>query len=76
MSVLIYLVLTAAVFAALDRGEVDAALLIHEGRLLFEQRGCVAVTELGQWWLAETGLPLPRGVNVIRRALGRATAAV
>ena len=49
------------VFEALDAGEVDAALLIHEGRLLFEQRGCVAVAELGEWWLAETGLPLPRG---------------
>ncbi len=60
----------AAVFEALDRGEVEAALLIHEGRLLFEQRGCVAVAELGQWWLGETGLPLPLGVNVIRRALG------
>jgi 1,4-dihydroxy-6-naphthoate synthase len=66
----------AAVFDALDRGEVDAALLIHEGRLLFEQRGCVAVAELGQWWLAETGLPLPLGVNVIRRGLGDATIAL
>jgi 1,4-dihydroxy-6-naphthoate synthase len=60
----------AAVFAAVERGDVDAALLIHEGRLLFEERGYVAVAELGQWWLAETGLPLPLGVNVIRRALG------
>lgn len=64
-----------AVFDALDRGEVDAALLIHEGRLLFEQHGCVAVAELGQWWLGETGLPLPLGVNVIRRALGEVTIA-
>ena len=60
----------SAVFEALERGEVDAAVLIHEGRLLFEQSGCVAVAELGQWWLGETGLPLPLGVNVIRRALG------
>lgn len=58
------------VFEALDRGEVDAALLIHEGRLLYDQRGCVAVTELGEWWLRATGLPLPLGVNVIRRGLG------
>jgi len=65
-----------AVFEALERGEVDAALLIHEGRLLFERHGCVAVAELGQWWLAETGLPLPLGVNVIRRALGPDTIAL
>jgi 1,4-dihydroxy-6-naphthoate synthase len=58
------------VFQALDRGEVDAALLIHEGRLLYHLRGCLAVAELGEWWLRETGLPLPLGVNVIRRGLG------
>ena len=63
------------VFAALDAGEVDAALLIHEGRLLFQERGYVQLVELGQWWLAETGLPLPLGVNVIRRALGPAVVA-
>jgi 1,4-dihydroxy-6-naphthoate synthase len=63
----------ARVFEALDRGEVDAALLIHEGRLVFEQRGYVAVAELGEWWLRETGLPLPLGVNVIRRDLGAET---
>src|SRR3954468_13994789 len=63
------------VFDALDAGEIDAALLIHEGRLLYEQRGCARVAELGEWWLAETGLPLPLGVNVIRRALGAETVA-
>jgi 1,4-dihydroxy-6-naphthoate synthase len=64
------------VFEALDRGEVDAALLIHEGRLLYETRGCVRVAELGEWWLRETHLPLPLGVNVIRRDLGPATVAL
>jgi 1,4-dihydroxy-6-naphthoate synthase len=59
------------VFTALDSAEVDAALLIHEGRLLYQERGYVALLELGQWWLAETGLPLPLGINVIRRALGK-----
>ncbi|MGD0838199.1 MAG: MqnA/MqnD/SBP family protein [Polyangia bacterium] len=65
----------ARVFEALDAGEVEAALLIHEGRLLYERRGCQRVAELGEWWLAETGLPLPLGVNVIRRALGAHTIA-
>jgi 1,4-dihydroxy-6-naphthoate synthase len=58
------------VFEALDSGEVDAALLIHEGRLVYDRRGCVSVVELGEWWLRESGLPLPLGVNVIRRGLG------
>lgn len=58
------------IFEALDSGEIDAALLIHEGRLLFEGRGYLKVAELGEWWEAETRLPLPLGVNVIRRGLG------
>jgi 1,4-dihydroxy-6-naphthoate synthase len=58
------------IFEALEAGEVDAALLIHEGRLTYGARGLHAIVDLGAWWLAETGLPLPLGVNVIRRALG------
>jgi hypothetical protein len=60
------------VFDALDQGRIDAALLIHEGRLLYQERGYARVAELGEWWQGETGLPLPLGVNVIRRALGPA----
>jgi 1,4-dihydroxy-6-naphthoate synthase len=58
------------IFEALAAGEVDAALLIHEGRLLYSARGLQLVVDLGVFWLAKTGLPLPLGVNVIRRALG------
>jgi len=64
------------IFEALDRGEIDAALLIHEGRLLYEERGLHKIVDLGEWWLAETRLPLPLGVNVIRRALGAETVAL
>jgi len=58
------------IFDALAAGEVDAALLIHEGRLLYPARGLHLVTDLGVYWLERTGLPLPLGVNVIRRGLG------
>jgi len=58
------------IFDALAAGEVDAALLIHEGRLLYRQRGLHLVTDLGVFWQARTALPLPLGVNVIRRGLG------
>ena len=60
----------ARIFDALAAGEIDAALLIHEGRLLYRERGLHKVVDLGEWWLTESGLPLPLGVNVIRRALG------
>jgi 1,4-dihydroxy-6-naphthoate synthase len=58
------------IFEALTAGEVDAALLIHEGRLLYPARGLHLVTDLGVSWQERTGLPLPLGVNVIRRGLG------
>jgi 1,4-dihydroxy-6-naphthoate synthase len=51
-------------------GRADAGLLIHEGQLTFEDYGLVKILDLGEWWLLETGLPLPLGVNVIRRDLG------
>jgi 1,4-dihydroxy-6-naphthoate synthase len=51
-------------------GRADAGLLIHEGQLTYEQEGLAKVVDLGEWWLLETGLPLPLGVNVARRDLG------
>jgi 1,4-dihydroxy-6-naphthoate synthase len=51
-------------------GRADAGLLIHEGQLTFEDYELVKVLDLGEWWLLETGLPLPLGVVVARRDLG------
>ena len=51
-------------------GRADAGLLIHEGQLTYEAEGLHKVIDLGEWWLLETGLPLPLGVNVARRDLG------
>ncbi len=55
---------------AVQTGAVDAGLLIHEGQLLFSQIGLHKVVDLGQWWLEQTGLPLPLGGNAVRRSLG------
>jgi 1,4-dihydroxy-6-naphthoate synthase len=61
-------------FDAVRNGEVDAALLIHEGRVTFEREGFHKVVDLGQAWASLTGgLPLPLGGNVIRRGLGPET---
>ena len=51
-------------------GRADAGLLIHEGQLTYTAEGLEKIVDLGEWWLAETGLPLPLGVNVARRDLG------
>lgn len=50
--------------------EVDAGVIIHEGQLTYGTYGLARVVDLGTWWKKETGLPLPLGGNVIRRALG------
>jgi len=56
-----------------ERGESDAGLLIHEGQLTHEGEGFTLIEDLGEWWYAETGLPLPLGGNVVRRDLGEET---
>lgn len=50
-------------------GEYDAGVVIHEGQLTFGDEGLTAIVDLGAWWKADTGLPLPLGGNGIRRDL-------
>jgi 1,4-dihydroxy-6-naphthoate synthase len=58
-------------FDALRAREVDAMLLIHEGRLTYEREKFVKVCDLGEAWSQVTGgMPLPLGGNAVRRALG------
>ena len=54
---------------AVEIGEVDGGVLIHEGRFVYERYGLELVADLGQMWEAETGLPLPLGAIVIKRDL-------
>lgn len=56
-----------------ERGEVDAGLIIHEGQLTYQDQGLSLVVDLGTWWYEKTGLPLPLGANAIRRDLGQET---
>jgi len=51
-------------------GQAAAGLLIHEGQLTYGAAGLEKIVDLGEWWLEETGLPLPLGANVARRDLG------
>jgi 1,4-dihydroxy-6-naphthoate synthase len=57
--------------AVLD-GQADLGLLIHEGQITHAQMGLVKILDFGEMWLKDTGLPLPLGVNVMRRDLGDA----
>jgi 1,4-dihydroxy-6-naphthoate synthase len=55
---------------AVERGDVDAGVLIHEGRFVYQRRNLELVADLGALWEAQTALPLPLGAIVIRRDLG------
>jgi 1,4-dihydroxy-6-naphthoate synthase len=55
------------IFDYVRAGKAEVGLLIHEGQLTYAQEGFHLILDLGQWWKAETGLPLPLGGNVIRK---------
>jgi 1,4-dihydroxy-6-naphthoate synthase len=60
----------AAIMGMVERGEVDAGLIIHEGQITFREGGFFKVLDLGRWWAEITPLPLPLGLDVVRRDLG------
>jgi len=56
---------------AVDKGTVDAGLLIHEGQITYMSLGYNKVLDFGELWEKETnGLPLPLGLDVVRKDLG------
>jgi len=61
------------IIAAVQSGQCDAGLLIHEGQLFYESIGLFKILDLGEWWHEKTGLPLPMGGNAVRRELGPET---
>ncbi len=65
--------LFSEIAAAVERGDVDAGVLIHEGRFVYGKRKLVLVADLGKLWERETSLPLPLGAIVIRRDLPEET---
>ncbi|MDQ7781772.1 MAG: 1,4-dihydroxy-6-naphthoate synthase [Desulfomonilaceae bacterium] len=62
------------IMPAVARGEVDFGLIIHEGRFTYRQHGLIALLDLGEWWQAATGRPLPLGGIAVRRDVGEQTA--
>jgi 1,4-dihydroxy-6-naphthoate synthase len=58
------------IIEAIQEGQAEAGVLIHESRFVFGDMGLVRLVDLGQWWEAETGLPIPLGCMMARRTLG------
>jgi 1,4-dihydroxy-6-naphthoate synthase len=63
----------SAIEAAVARGEVDAGVIIHEGRFTYAARGLARLLDLGEAWEQRTGAPIPLGGIVARRSLGAGT---
>jgi 1,4-dihydroxy-6-naphthoate synthase len=62
------------ILSAVASGAASAGLLIHEEMITYLDFDLEKCLDLGEWWLLETGLPLPVSVNVVRRDLGDAVA--
>ncbi len=60
--------------AAVLQGRVEAGLVIHEWQLTYRDAGLLPVLDLGVWWQQQMKLPLPLGLNAVKRSLGRRTA--
>jgi len=55
---------------AVESGEADAGVIIHEGQITWRDSGLNKVIDLGEAWMEDTGLPIPLGLDVINRSLG------
>jgi 1,4-dihydroxy-6-naphthoate synthase len=60
------------IMPAVRNGTVDAGVVIHESRFTYPAYGLTAVADLGDWWEADTGLPVPLGAIVSRRGIDTA----
>ena len=57
------------ILEAVQSGEADAGLIIHEAQLTYSKAGFHRVLDMGKWWKETYSLPLPLGGNALRRAL-------
>ncbi|GGJ23989.1 menaquinone biosynthesis family protein [Deinococcus roseus] len=57
------------IMPAVQSGEIDAGLIIHESRFTYPDYGLQKHLDLGAWWEEKTGLPLPLGAILVRRDL-------
>ncbi|MDM4722222.1 1,4-dihydroxy-6-naphthoate synthase [Micromonospora sp. WMMA1363] len=55
------------IMPGVSAGRYDAGLVIHEARFTYPRHGLTALVDLGEWWEADTGLPIPLGAILARR---------
>lgn len=57
------------IMPAVRDGHIDAGLVIHEARFTYQNYNLQLMTDLGNWWENDTGLPIPLGAIIARRDL-------
>lgn len=57
------------IMPAVRDGKVDAGLVIHEARFTYPDYGLALMADMGTWWEADTGLPIPLGAIIARRGM-------
>ncbi|TGV24183.1 1,4-dihydroxy-6-naphthoate synthase, partial [Mesorhizobium sp. M00.F.Ca.ET.186.01.1.1] len=57
------------IMPAVRDGKIDAGLVIHEARFTYQNYGLSLMTDLGNWWEADTNLPIPLGAIIARRSM-------
>lgn len=57
------------IMPAVQQGDIDAGLVIHEARFTYRSYGLSMLADLGSWWEADTGKPIPLGAIIARRSL-------
>lgn len=61
------------VFSALEQAvlddEIDIALIIHENRFTYAEKGLAKIKDLGDYWEKETGCAIPLGGIMVNRRL-------
>jgi 1,4-dihydroxy-6-naphthoate synthase len=55
---------------AVKEGLVAAGVIIHESQLTYADEGLAKVVDFGELWRDREGLPVPLGLDVVRRDLG------
>ena len=63
------------IIPAIAAGSVDAGVIIHEGRFTYASYGMALLEDLGAWWEATTGHPIPLGAIIAKKELGQETVA-
>lgn len=56
--------------AAVSGGQFEAGVIIHESQLTYGEEGLKKVLDFGELWQAREGMPVPLGLDVVRRDLG------